>query len=154
MQAKVLTRWIAAAFVMGWLGQGSAAEDYVVNSAEIVKATNWKNIEKVTITLDEYAYSPKQLVFKEGKPYQLILKNVGEKKHYFTAPEFYKAIATRKIQSDKDGEIKVPYLNAVELMVNGQLDIYFVPVKKGSYPVFCTIDDHQKQGMEGQLVIE
>ncbi|MBF0134770.1 MAG: cupredoxin domain-containing protein [Magnetococcales bacterium] len=147
-------RWIALTLVLMTGVDVLAAEDYVVNSAEIVKAADWKAIEKVTVTMDEYSYSPKQLTFKEGKTYQLILKNAGEKKHYFTAPEFYKSIATRKVQSDKDGEIKVPYLLAVELMVGGQLDIYFVAVKKGSYPVFCTIDDHQKQGMEGRITIE
>ncbi|MEO5332535.1 MAG: cupredoxin domain-containing protein [Magnetococcus sp. YQC-5] len=154
MQKKILTQWIAALSIMGFIGQGIAAEDYVVNSEEINKAADWKNIEKITVTMDEFSYKPNHLVFKTGKAYQLILKNEGEKKHYFTAPDFYKAIALRKIQSNKDGEIKAPYLKAVELMVNGQLDIYFVPVKKGKYPVFCTIDDHQKQGMEGHLVIE
>lgn len=63
-----------------------------------------------------------------GQAYKLQLKNQGDKKHYFTAPEFYKAIATRKVQSNKDGEIKAPYFTALELMVNGQLDLYFVPV--------------------------
>ncbi|MBF0181308.1 MAG: cupredoxin domain-containing protein [Magnetococcales bacterium] len=155
MHAKIANRIaLTLALTLAAANPGFAAEDYVVNSAEIVKAADWKNLEKVTVTLDEFSYQPKKLVFKEGKAYQLILKNAGEKKHYFTAPEFYKAIATRKIQSNKDGEIKAPYLLAVELMVGGQLDLYFVPAKKGTYPVYCTIDDHQKQGMEGQIVIE
>ncbi|MBF0153191.1 MAG: cupredoxin domain-containing protein [Magnetococcales bacterium] len=153
MKKTVLFRWTLAASMLG-TAPCAVAADYVVNSPEIVKAADWKTTEKVTVTFDEYSYKPKRLVFKAGKTYQLILKNTGEKKHYFTAPEFYKSIATRKIQSDKDGEIKVPYLDAVELMVGGQLDIYFVPVTKGEYPVYCTIEDHQKQGMEGQLVIE
>ncbi|MBF0427477.1 MAG: hypothetical protein HQL94_01030 [Magnetococcales bacterium] len=145
---------MAGLAIMGLSDLGNAAEDYVVNSADYVKAADWKAMEKITVTMDEFSYNPKHMVFKVGKAYQLILKNEGEKKHYFTAPEFYKAIATRKLQSNKDGEIKAPYFTAIELMVGGQLDLYFVPVKKGTYPVFCTIDDHQKQGMEGHLVIE
>jgi uncharacterized cupredoxin-like copper-binding protein len=49
---------------------------------------------------------------------------------------------------------KAPYFTALELMVNGQLDLYFVPVTKGEYPVYCTIDDHRAEGMEGRLIIQ
>jgi len=50
--------------------------------------------------------------------------------------------------------IKAPYFTALELMVNGQLDLYFVPVTKGEYPVYCTIDDHRDEGMEARLIIQ
>lgn len=131
----------------------SAAVDYVDNAAEIVKAADWKKMKTVTVDFDEYSYEPDELVFEVGQPYKLVLKNRGEKKHYFTAEEFYKAIATRKVQSNRDGEIKAPYFTAIELMVDGQLDLYFVPVKRGEYSVFCTIKDHREEGMEGKLVI-
>jgi len=131
-----------------------AAEDYITNAAEIVKNANWEQMETVTVNLDEYSYGEDDFVFKTGQAYKLVLKNQGEKKHYFTAPEFYRAIATRKVQSNKDGEIKAPYFTALELMVNGQLDLYFVAVTKGEYPVYCTIDDHRSEGMEGKLIIQ
>ena len=130
-----------------------AAEDYITNAGEIVKSANWEKMETVTVNFDEYSYGTERFVFKVGQTYKLQLKNQGEKKHYFTAPEFYKAIATRKVQSNKDGEIKAPYFTALELMVNGQLDLYFVPVTKGEYPVYCTIDDHRDEGMEARLTI-
>lgn len=112
-------------------------------------------MKTVTVEMVEMEYGPDELVFEAGQPYKLILKNNGKKKHYFTAPEFYKAIATRKVQSNKDGEIKVPYLNALEMMADGgQLDLYFVPVKKGTFSVYCTIDDHRSEGMEGSITIK
>lgn len=58
--------------------------------------------------MDEYSYSFDDLVLEANQPYKLELFNTGEKKHYFTAHEFYKAISTRKVQSNKDGEIKAP----------------------------------------------
>jgi uncharacterized cupredoxin-like copper-binding protein len=133
--------------------QASAGADYVVNADEIVNAADWTKMRTVTVEFDEYSYDPDALVFEVGQPYKVILKNLGEKKHYFTAAEFYKAIATRKVQSNTDGEIKAPYFTAIELMVGGQLDLYFVPVTPGEYPVFCTIKDHREEGMEGKLVI-
>ena len=128
------------------------AADYVTNADEIVSATDWETMQTVTVELDEHSYTPEDLVFEAGKPYKLELKNLGEKKHYFTAPEFYKAIATRKAQT-RDGEIKAPYFKAIEVLVAGQVDLYFVPVGKGEFPVYCTIDDHREQGMEGKISV-
>jgi len=131
------------------------AQDYIKNAAEIVKNTNWEKMQTITVKLEEFGYEPDELVFEAGKPYKLELINIGEKKHYFTAPEFFRNIASRKVQANKMGEIKAPYFLALEMMANGgQLDLYFVPVTKGKYSIFCTIDDHQEQGMEGSIVIK
>jgi uncharacterized cupredoxin-like copper-binding protein len=127
----------------------------VRNPGEIVKKADWKTIETVRVTMGEMFYDPDELVFKAGQPYKLELVNLGKKKHYYTARHFYKAIATRKVQSNKDGEVKAPYFLALEIMPDGgQLDLYFVPVKKGTYPVYCTIDTHREEGSEGTITIE
>lgn len=128
------------------------AADYVTNADQIVKETDWDKMQTVTVDLDEHSYTPEDLVFEAGQPYKLELKNLGEKKHYFTAPAFYKSIATRKAQT-RDGEIKAPYFKAIEVLVEGQVDLYFVPVTKGEYPVYCTIDDHREEGMEGTITV-
>lgn len=131
-----------------------ATEAVVNNVAEILKSADWNKMETVTVIANEYSYEPNTLRFKAGQPYKLVMKNVGEKDHYFTAPEFFRAVASRKIQS-KDGEIKAPYFLAFEMRPSGgQLDFYFVPVIQGSYPVYCTIGDHRQQGSEGTIVIE
>jgi uncharacterized cupredoxin-like copper-binding protein len=127
----------------------------VRKSSEIVKSADWDTMQTVTVKMNEFEYMPEDLVLKAGQPYKLELINIGKKKHYYTAPEFFKSIATRKVQSNKDGEIKAPYFLALEMMADGgQLDLYFVPVKKGVFPVICTIDDHQDQGMEGTITVE
>jgi len=36
----------------------------------------------------------------------------------------------------------------------GQLDLYFVPVKTGTFEVFCTIAGHKERGMAGTLTIQ
>ncbi len=143
---------LAIAFSALLLPLTACAADYITNSDDIVKATDWEKMQTITVELDEHSYAPQNIELKAGQPYKLELKNRGEKKHYFTAPEFYKAIATRKVQS-RDGEVKAPYFKALEVLVEGQLDIYFVPVTKGEFPVYCTIDDHREQGMEGKLTV-
>jgi uncharacterized cupredoxin-like copper-binding protein len=140
--------------IAGGSVRAQAAADYVVNAKEHVDKADWKNLEVVTVTLDEHSFTPPDIRFKVGKAYRLELKNIGTKDHYYTAAEFNKAVAWRKAMVNKQAEIKAPYFSALEVLKGGQLDLYFVPVTKGSYPVICTIDDHREKGMEGTLTIE
>ena len=136
------------------LAPAATAADYVANSAEIVKAADWKQMTTVTVELGEHHFEPEQLKLKAGHPYKIELKNVGEKDHYYTAAKFFKAVAWRKLMVNKQAEIKADYVNALEVLKGGQLDIYVIPVTKGSYDVLCTIDDHRDKGMEGSIIIE
>ena len=131
-----------------------AADDYITNAGEIVSKADWKAMQTVTVVLDEHSYSPEVLTLEKDKPYKLVIQNKGQKDHYFTAPDFFKSIATRKAQT-KDGEMKAPYFSALEAYKNGgSIELFFVPVKSGSFPVFCTIDDHKEKGMEGKIVVK
>lgn len=129
------------------------AADYVTNAAEIVKAADWKQMQTVTVELKETSYTPEKLTFKANQPYKLVIKNTGEKPHYYTAPQFFKSIATRKVQT-AEAEVKAPYLDAIEVNPKGTAELFFVPVKAGTYEVFCTIEDHRDKGMDGSLVVE
>lgn len=133
------------------------AADYVTNAAEIVKAANWDAMETITVELSEHDFSPRELKLKADQPYRMVIKNVGEKDHYYTATEFFKSVAWRKAQTPRPsgGEVKAPYFTAVEAYKNGgQVELFIVPVKKGNYDVLCTIDDHKDQGMHGSITVE
>ncbi len=132
-----------------------SADDYITDADRIVKEADWNTMQTVTVVFEEHHYTPENLTFKAGVAYKLELINEGEKHHYFTAPEFFKSIATRKAMVNGQAEIKAPYFKAIEILKEGgQLDLYFVPVTKGSYPVYCTIEDHREKGMEGSIVVE
>ena len=152
---NMLIRKLFFAALLAFAGTVQAVGSYIANAGEIVKAADWKTMKTVTVNIGESEYGTDELVFEAGQPYKLELKNVSKKKHYFTSPEFYRAIATRKVQANGMGEIKVPYLLALELLPKGgQLDLYFVPVTKGKYEVYCTIDKHREEGMEGAITIQ
>jgi uncharacterized cupredoxin-like copper-binding protein len=150
-----VTRYIAAAAVLSLsLAPAMAADDYITNAGEIVSKADWKAMQTVTVVLDEHSYAPEILTLEKDKPYKLVIQNKGAKDHYFTAPDFFKSIATRKAQT-KDGEIKAPYFTALEAYKNGgAIELFFVPVKNGTFPVYCTIDDHKEKGMEGKIVVK
>jgi uncharacterized cupredoxin-like copper-binding protein len=146
------TPWLFVLVVM--LAGGCAATDYIADSPARIKAADWGKMKNVTVVLKEYAFHPSNLTFTADTPYVLEIKNEGTEKHYFSAEAFFKAIATRKVQSNTDGEIKAPYFSALEVYPGGALYLYFIPVKKGSYNLHCTIAGHEAMGMHGTIVIE
>jgi len=147
--------WMKAGiYVAIILLSGCATVDYIVDAKSRVKAADWSKMQTVSVVLEEYSYTPSNLQFKTGVPYKLQIQNKGTAKHYFTAKEFFKAIATRKVQSNADGEIKAPYFSALEVFPGRSLDLYFVPVTKGTYKLHCTITGHEAKGMHGTIVIE
>lgn len=134
-------------------GCASHHHSYVRDAAERVKGADWKKMDTVTVVLKEYGFTPSTLVFRQGVPYKLVIENRGERKHYFTAEEFFRAIATRKLQSI-DGEVKAPYFSAIEVYEGRSLDLYFIPVRTGSYGLLCTMEGHADMGMRGEIRIE
>ena len=132
------------------------AADYIENGADIVKATDWAKMQTVEVVMTEHHFEPKDLAFKVGTPYRLVLKNRGELDHYYTAAEFFKAVAWRKAQTPRPrgGELKAPYFTAVEAYKGGgTVELFFVPVKRGKYPVICTLEDHEEKGMTGSITV-
>lgn len=127
---------------------------YVRDAAERVKGADWSKMETTTVTMTDFAFNPTSLSFRQGIPYKLVIKNEGSQKHYFTAEGFFRAIATRKLQSNSDGEVKAPYFSAIEVYPGRSLDLYFIAVKTGSYPLVCTIEGHAGLGMKGEIRIE
>lgn len=149
---KVFSLLIIVAFL--WGGVVVADEDYVRNASRIVKAADWSQMETISVSLSEFTFTPSTLRLKKDVPYKLEIKNNGTTKHYFVSESFFKAIATRKVQSNTDGEIKAPYFTALEVFSGRSLDLYFIPVKKGSHDLKCTIKGHAEAGMVGKIIIE
>ncbi|MBC7963653.1 MAG: multicopper oxidase domain-containing protein [Steroidobacteraceae bacterium] len=127
---------------------------HVRDAGDRVKAADWSKMETATVTMTDFAFSPANIVFRQGIPYKLVIENKGTQKHYFTAEGFFRAIATRKLQSNSDGEVKAPYFSAIEVYPGRTLDLYFIPVTKGSYHLVCTIEGHTEMGMKGEISIE
>jgi uncharacterized cupredoxin-like copper-binding protein len=127
---------------------------YMHDATDRVKAADWSKMETITVAMTDYAFNPASVVFRQGVPYKLVIQNKGSEKHYFTAELFFRAIATRKLQSNTDGEVKAPYFSAIEVYPGRSLDLYFIPVKTGTYTLICTVEGHEVMGMKGEIRIE
>ena len=120
--------------------------------AKTLAGADWSKMETVTVTMTEYAFSPSPIILKESVPTRLVLKNGGKEAHYFVAEQFFKAIATRKIQGS-DGEIKAPSFIAVEVYPEKSLEWFLVPVRKGVFDLLCTVKGHAEHGMKGRIEV-
>jgi len=120
--------------------------------AKALTGADWSKMDTVTVVMTEYAFSPSPVVLKEGVPTRLVLKNSGKEAHYFVAEQFFKAIATRKIQGS-DGEIKAPSFTAVEVYPGKVLEWFLVPARKGVFDLHCTAKGHDEHGMKGRIEV-
>lgn len=121
-------------------------------AGDIVRDADWSQVKAVTVSMEEFNFTPSLLQFKSGEPYKLTIQNAGREKHYFVSEGFFNAIALRKVET-RDGEIKAPILTAIEVFPGRSIDLYFVPVTKDTYSLTCTIKGHAGKGMTGQVVI-
>ena len=126
---------------------------YLQDVAVRVAAADWSQTENVTLELSEFQFEPAALVFREGVPTRLTLRNVGNRTHTFVSEGFFKAIAAQKLVS-ADGEVDNPYFETIEMPSVEEKQLYFLPVAKGTYPLECSILLHDIFGMEGQITIE
>lgn len=143
-------------------GPGDQTRATPIAASDWVSFVDWSQAVTVELNMVEgagggYAFQPSNLSFEAGRPYILRINNpaTNAEKHYFATEglgDFYQAIATRKIET-ADAEYKAPYFEAVELLIGGNLDLYFVPVVAGTYDVLCTIPGHKEGGMLGTVQI-
>jgi uncharacterized cupredoxin-like copper-binding protein len=120
--------------------------------AKALSEADWSKMATVTVTMTEYAFSPSPVVLQEGIPTRLVLKNSGKEAHYFVAERFFNGVATRKVQGS-DGEIKAPYLTALEVYPGKTLEWFLVPAQKGVYDLLCTVKGHADHGMKGKIEV-
>lgn len=106
-----------------------------------------------TVVLTESMFDPNEftLMANVGCKLSLITSGAGEER-CFTASEFFQSVVTSKAQ-DSQAQIKVPYFNAIELLLGGSTELYIVPTVPGTYDVLCTITDHAGLGMTGTITV-
>lgn len=99
----------------------------------------------------DYAVSQKEYQLETGVAYQLKVIADGQKECAFQAPEFSRSIFLRKVEA---GGVEIKAITLVELEFEqaGEAEIFFLPIKPGSYPFYC--NGLQNKGMEGRFVVK
>ena len=138
-----------------WMAALSLATAALVGpaSAEGDLALKPIKLDDLVIGMGEsgYGVSKKDYELVTGKAYQLLIKSTGAKECAWVAPELTTNIWLRKVEAG-GVEIKAAMLNEVEFERAGEAEIFFVPVRTGSFAWRCK--GLEGRGVEGKFVVK
>ena len=86
-----------------------------------------------------------------GQSYRLVIEATGARECAWVAPAFFKNIWLRKIEVGTV-EIKVPTVNELEFEREGEAELFFVPIRPGTYDWACA--GLEERGMSGQFLVQ
>jgi len=113
--------------------------------------TDWSRAASLDVLLDDYAFTPELLELRRDRPYRLVLTNRGGKPHDFTAPDFFRAAATR------DGDPVAAAMRAaggrVEIPAGQVRELAVLPRAAGRFELECVKPLHAMFGMTGMIVV-
>jgi len=99
----------------------------------------------------DYSLSQKEYQLETGKAYQLKIIASGRKEYAFQAPEFATSIFLRKVEAG-GVEVKAITLTELEFEDAGEAEIFFVPIKPGTFRFFAK--GLEGKGMLGHFVVK
>lgn len=112
----------------------------------------WARLRPIMVDLSEYAFKPDTLTFDSGVPYRLVLHNAGGSRHTFVSEDFFKAIAVRRLIDGKKTH-DYPFIQTVELEPGATKELQFLPMRRGTYPLHCSVTLHESFGMKGKITV-
>ena len=118
---------------------------------EQAAAADWSHATTVTVTLDEFEFTPAQFTLHAGQPVRLRLENVGSRSHDFTAPGLFGTVALRP-----DTGQASPLANGgiVEIPFSQTREVFLLPMQHGSFDFFCGKPLHATLGMRGRVIVD
>jgi heme/copper-type cytochrome/quinol oxidase subunit 2 len=99
-------------------------------------------VQRATVTLDSYSYTPNHLIVEAGKPVELTLTSVTT------------IIPHNFIIKDPAGSLSVEQ----DVSAGKAVTITFTPTQPGTFPIYCDkrlwpLPSHRDKGMEGKLEV-
>ena len=99
-------------------------------------------VQRATVTLDSYSYTPNHLIVEAGKPVELTLTSVTT------------LIPHNFIIKDPAGSVSVEQ----DVNAGKTVTITFTPTQPGTFPIYCDkrlwpLPSHRDKGMEGTLEV-
>ncbi|MBS7555195.1 copper-binding protein [Ancylobacter dichloromethanicus] len=125
-------------------GSAFAAGDLTLKPTEL---------EELTVGLGNAGYGVSETTYnlETGKAYSLELKSTGKKECAWQAPAFFQSIFLRKVEVE-EVEIKAIGLTEIEFEQDGEAELFFVPIKPGTYPWYCK--GMEERGMKGEFIVK
>ncbi len=101
---------------------------------------------------DEAGYQVSQDIYEleTGKSYRLKIVSTGRKEYAIRAPKFFNFIWLRKVEAG-GMEIKATSLYELEFEEEGNAEIFFVPIKPGTYTISAAGLEHKGTSAKFQV---
>ena len=111
-------------------------------SSPVVIPVAADGVQRATVTLDSYSYTPNHLIVEAGKPVELTLTSVTT------------IIPHNFIIKDPAGSLSVEQ----DVSAGKTVTITFTPTQPGTFPIYCDkrlwpLPSHRDKGMEGTLEV-
>ena len=108
----------------------------------VVVTVGADGVQRATVTLDSYSYTPNHLIVEAGKPVELTLTSVTT------------IIPHNFIIKDPAGSLSVEQ----DVSAGKTVTITFTPTQPGTFPIYCDkrlwpLPSHRDKGMEGKLEV-
>jgi uncharacterized cupredoxin-like copper-binding protein len=125
----------------------------VAGAQDVISKADWSKGQTVNIALSSYAFTPQAFTLKQNQPYLLHLSNTSDDTHTFSSDTLFSAAAVKKVVRGTTETASIS-TNGVSLAPNESADIYVVPVKAGTYHIYCDEFMHDSMGMHGDVTIQ
>ena len=112
------------------------------SSPPVVVPVAADGVQRATVTLDSYSYTPNHLIVEAGKPVELTLTSVTT------------IIPHNFIIKDPAESLSVEQ----DVSAGKTVTITFTPAQPGTFPIYCDkrlwpLPSHRDKGMEGKLEV-
>ena len=112
------------------------------SSPPVVIPMTADGMQRATVMLDSYSYTPNHLIVEAGKPVELTLTSVTT------------IIPHNFIIKDQSGSLSVEQ----DVSAGKTVTITFTPTQPGIFPIYCDkrlwpLPSHRDKGMEGKLEV-
>jgi len=118
------------------------------------------NLTRVTVRMEtlqlgnaesDFFMAPKEYHIETGKYYRWTVKSSGRREYNIVAPELWRNCWIYQVKVG-DKEIKVPALDELDFDSAGEEEVYFVPIKAGTYEFRSR--GLEMRGMVGKVIVE
>lgn len=126
---------------------------FAKNAREAVEQADWSAPRIIEMRLVNHAFQPDEFTVKRGEPVRLVLVNPSTKDHTFVSKEFFKGIAVKQL-TGPSGAAAGPWVEKVVVEEGTTKELWFVPLRFGSYQFECTVTGHALLGMKGVVNVQ
>ncbi|WP_262488835.1 copper-binding protein [Halomonas sp. ANAO-440] len=112
-----------------------------------------ERLERLVIGTGEsmLGVSVREHQLETGQSYRLVIEATGMQECAWVAPGFFKNAWLRKIEVG-NVEIKAPTLTELEFEREGEAELFFVPIRPGTYEWACA--GLEERGVTGTFVVQ